>query len=137
VDSLADLESQLVKLHAGNPYPDLDEAFRRGHEAFSEYRMQAVSTTDLVAIDPGVAGQHVENAYLRYMAFTTQMHHLSSSLTQASLTRMEDGEKRLLENMDSAAMTAWLLFFLMVLLWLALIWTTSRFLATVSGALTR
>lgn len=62
VDSLADLESQLVKLHAGNPYPDLDEAFRRGHEAFSEYRMQAVSTTDLVAIDPGVAGQHVENA---------------------------------------------------------------------------
>ena len=137
VDSLADLESQLVKLHAGNPYPDLDEAFRRGHEAFSEYRMQAVSTTDLVAIDPGVAGQHVENAYLRYMAFTTQMHHLSSSLTQASLTRMEDGEKRLRENMDSAAMTAWLLFFLMVLLWLALIWTTSRFLATVSGALTR
>lgn len=70
------------------------------------------------------------------MAFTTQMHHLSSSLTQASLTRMEDGEKRLRENMDSAAMTAWLLFFLMVLLWLALIWTTSRFLATVSGALT-
>ncbi|RKT49977.1 PAS domain S-box-containing protein [Azonexus fungiphilus] len=137
VDGLAELERHLANLRADTPHPELAPAFARGQAAFREYRQQAVSTTDIVAIDPRVAVDHVENAFVHYMNFATQMHDLSSSLSRAALARMEDGDRRLHGNLDKAARTSWLLFLAMVAFWLALVWTTARYLAIVSGALTR
>jgi len=137
VDALATLERRLAKLHSDNPHMELDAAFQRAHGAFLDYRAQAISTTDIVSIDPSVAGTHVENAYVFYMKFATQMHELAANLSQASLERMAVAQQQRQESMARAASTSWLLFLLMVLFWLAVVWATARYMAIVATALKR
>ncbi len=135
IDKLADMDSRLKALEATIVHPELSTELAGAREAFDAYRRLATMASDIVAIDPAQAANHVDAARAGYHHFALHMQQIGESSLNATLDNIQAGELALQAEIDQTIVTAASVFVLMIAAWLGLVWTTARSLAIVSGSL--
>jgi PAS domain S-box-containing protein len=135
IDTLADMDQRLTALHKSNPYPGLEGEFQQAQAAFFEYRRLTSTATDIVAVDPKEARNYIEAANFGYFDFSKRMQHVGQGIMNGTLERMAEGEASLKGELLDSIVTALFNFAVMSLLWLIVVWTTARYLSTISEAL--
>ena len=137
VNLLDQMDKQLGQLNSDNGYPQLRPELEAALAGFAEYRRLAVSATDIVAIEPALAGRYIDDANQRYIDFAERMLHLNSGITKQSQLRTEDGDKAIAEELVRIGITALLAYLVMISLWFFVALAIVRHLAIISDALQR
>ncbi len=135
VDTMSDMDEDLKRMLAENPHPELKEAIEEAVRDFRAYWQLAVSATDIVAIDPSVAGRYIEDAQALHADFAEHILNINATLSGFTLQRIESGEAQLREEQSALIQSTLQACLVTVLIWAIVVFLTTRNLAYISSAL--
>ena len=135
VDSMAGIHEELKRFQEKVDSVEVAHELKLAMEDFDAYRQQAISATDIVSIDPGQAGLHIDDANFLYLQFSQHLQNINNSISRGTLLRMEEGEQRLEAQMRNLIWIGLGLYLIVLLIWGYVTWRITRSLTSVASIL--
>ncbi len=119
VDKLAEMDGLMQHLLLAPGHGQgVAEEFQAAARDFQEYRNFILMATDIVAVEPGLAGQYVEQAVAHYIKFARHSQNISAVLSQRAQQRIAASNAELQAYLQRALLVGLAGFLGLMLFWL-------------------
>ena len=136
VDKLAEMD-QLMNHLLGSPdhARGVSEEFQAAARDFQEYRNFILMATDIVAIEPALASQYIDQAVGHYITFAEHSQNISAVLSRQAQARIEHGNRELHDFTKRSLVVGGLGLLGMMVFWFLASMVLSRRLTVITEAL--